>query len=409
MNMNSKKVSNYFLYLIFFCYACEGIAEQSINSVWPAISTDIKADISLIGILSTLVYIGSGIASLVAYKVRNKIGTNRTATLSMIFFSLPIIIYIFSKNFIGIAVGMFITGLGIGLNDVGADSYVIKAYDAKQDSILHSCWTIGAFLGTTILTFTLTNFSSYKIGFVIMLIIFSSVIILLILAKRNWERSKVNLDKELVRKHSVTEEEKNVNANIFEMLKTKNIIYILLCFGIVNAVSRSITVFIATIMVEQYGVKEIIATSAVGFFCLAGFIGRIIGSFIFDKIDLKSTLISGIIGEILILVFLFLNIFTGPMIVTLFIILGIFDSIQIPYIFSYAKECVGTYNLSALLGYGNALGLVLSIITTGIATVIIQKDSIKYIEIMYIVLLALLFLFLVSIKKNKIDYKVKEV
>lgn len=399
--MNSKRISNVFLYLIFFCYACEGVAEQLISSVWPSISADIKADISLIGVLSIMIYVSSGIASLLAYKIRNKIGTNKTTTLTMAFFSISIIIYIFSKNFIGIAVGMFITGFGLGLNDVGADSYVIKAYDAKQDSILHSCWTVGAFVGTTILTFTMTEFSSYKIGFVIILMIFLCVIICLILAKRNWERKKVNLDENLVKKHSVTEEEKNLNINIFELLKIKNMPFILMCFGIVNAVSRSITVFIATIMVEQYGAKEIVATSVLGFFCFAGFIGRIMGGFISDKFALKNILIFGIFVEILIYMLLFLNVFNVSVGIVLFIILGVFDSIQIPYILSYAKENFDTSILSVLFGYGNVIGLIFSIIVSALATVIIQRFSIRYIEIMYIILLCLLFLFLMSIKIEK--------
>ena len=298
MNLKSKKISNIFLYLIFFCYACEGVAEQVISSVWPSISNDIKADISLVGVLSIIIYISSGIASLLAYKIRNALGTNRTTTLTMVFFAISIIIYIFSKNFIGIAVGMFITGLGLGLNDVDADSYVLKAYDAKQDSILHSFWAVGAFAGAAILTFTMTKFSSYKLGFVIILMIFIFVIITLIFTKRSWEIQKKYLNKEIVKKHSVNEEEKNVNANILAMIKIKNVIAILFCFGAVNAISRSISVFIATIMVEQYGVSEIIATSAVGFFCFAGFIGRIVGGFISDIFGIKNILIFGIFKDI---------------------------------------------------------------------------------------------------------------
>ena len=295
---------------------------------------------------------------------------------------------------------MFITGFGLGLNDVDADSYVLKAYDTKQDSILHSFWTVGAFVGSAILAFTMTRFSPYKLGFVIILMIFIFVIIILFFVKRNWEKKKIFLDKEIVKKHSVTEEEKNVNVNIFAMLKIKSMPSILICFGLVSAISRSITVFIATIMVEQYGLSEIVATSIVGYFCFVGFIGRIVGGFISDKFTLKSILIFGIFAEALIYTLLFFNIFTGPMLVFLIIVLGVFDSILIPFIYSYAKETIETNALSALFGYGNVFGLICAVTASGIATIIIHNISIRYIEIMYIILLGMLFLFLIRIKRK---------
>ena len=293
---------------------------------------------------------------------------------------------------------MFITGFGLGLNDVDADSYVLKAYDSKQDSILHSFWTVGAFVGSAILAFTMTRFSSYKLGFVIILMIFIFVIIILFFAKRNWEKKKILLDEEIVKKHSVTEEEKNVN--IFAMLKIKNMPSILICFGLVSAISRSITVFIATIMVEQYGLSEIVAASIVGYFCFAGFVGRIVCGFISDRFTLKSILIFGIFAEALIYMLLFFNVFTGLMLVFLMIVLGVFESILIPFIYSYAKEAIETNALSALFGYGNVFGLICAVTASGIATIIIQNISIRYIEIMYIILLGMLFLFLMRIKRK---------
>lgn len=401
MQKVNKKVSNIFLYLIFFCYACEGVAEQIISCVWPSISADINADISLIGILSIIIYISSGIASLLAHKIRNTLGTNLTTTLTMTFFAISIVIYIFSKNFIGVSVGIFITGLGLGLNDVSADSYVLKAYGTKQDSILHSCWTVGAFIVATILTFTMSKYSSYKLGFVIILFIFIIIILSLFFTKRSWERKKPYLDEKLVEKHSVSEEEKKIDANILKLLAIKNMPAMLICFGIINAISRSITDFISTIMVGQYNSSEIIATSVAGFFCLAGFIGRIFGGFISDKCDLKKVLIFVIFVEALIYIILFLNILDGSALIIIFIVLGMFDSILIPYVFAYTKEIFDTNILSALFGYGNAFGIICSITISGMATLIIQKLSIRYIEIVHVILLGIIFLSLMKIKKER--------
>ena len=54
-------------------------------------------------------------------------------------------------------------------------------------------------------------------------------IILLLFAKASWIKQKKSLPKEVVDKHSVTDEEKTVNIKMTDLVKEKNILSILLC------------------------------------------------------------------------------------------------------------------------------------------------------------------------------------
>lgn len=408
MKTNVKKISKVFLYSIFFCYALEGIAEQIMGSVWPIISKEIHADISLIGTLSMVVYAGSCITSLWTSKIRAKIGTNYTIVLSMVFFAIAITLFIFATSFLWILAGSFLSGLGIGLFDVNSESYVLKAYDAKSDSLMRSFWGIGAFIGPAILTYSIAKYSSYKLGFGIILTLYLVSIFVLFLLKRNWEKQKLSLDREIVDQHSVTSDERNVSINILKLLKIKTLPRMLLCCLFVNSVSRTICLFISTILVEQNGVKEYVATGAAGIFCLANFVGRIAFGYLSKKINIKRILIINAFIEILILTTFYLNILNKNYVIIFIIVLGFCDSILIPFTNACVKEIFNTTNLSAILSLGTGVGLIGTMIVCAISTVIIKNYSIRNVELMYVILLIAFLIIFVSIlgKSNKnIDKK----
>ena len=77
--IDSKK----FLFSIFLCYAILGLCAPVVSCIWPEIAKEISVDASLIGIVVTLNCFASGISSFIAFKVRQKLGTNYTNVLGL--------------------------------------------------------------------------------------------------------------------------------------------------------------------------------------------------------------------------------------------------------------------------------------------------------------------------------------
>lgn len=396
----SKKTPKTFLYIIFVCYAAEGIAEQIVGSVWPVLAKDVKVDLSLIGNLTMIFYASSCITSLTTNKIRAKLGSNYTATLAISFFAIATLFFIYSQNFIMLSVGVFINGLGLGIMEVDADSYVLKAYDAKYDSILHSFWGVGAFVGPFVLSYTMKRFFSHRLGFAIILMIYFLIMTALIISKIYWKRIKSTLPESFVNLHSVSEEEKKVDTNILKIFRIKNVFAVILCFFLINGVSRALSAIMATILVTQGNVTEILAASVVGLFCVVSFIGRHFCGFLSQKIDIKTILKISLFLEAVILIILFLNILDGTGVAILIVIIGFVEAAQIPFINFYTKEAFGNTLLSTLLGYGNIAGFIGAIVTSGFCTTIIKNFSMRYVELFFAIELLLSYVIFTKISKS---------
>ena len=175
-----KTVSKYFFGLIAVCYVTEGIVDVAVASVWPVIANAIKAHLSLIGILVMVYYLGAIIMSPNTYKIRHCIGTNYTMVLSQICFSTALFLYIIASNIYIFALGMFVNGMGCGLLEINASSYVLKAYDVKEESILYGFWGLGSVLGSTVMVLAINYYPPYKRGFAALIIIILVNMILLL-------------------------------------------------------------------------------------------------------------------------------------------------------------------------------------------------------------------------------------
>ena len=397
MNNATKKVSKYFFYLISVCYATEGILEVLVGGVWPVIARSIKTDLSFIGILVMVNYLGSATMSLNTYKIRQKIGINFTVILSMTCFILSLVIYAFARDIVLFAIGMFVNGMGISLMEVNTSSYVLKAYDTKGESILSAFWAMGSIIGSTIMALAVRFYPPYQRGFFIIITILIINIILLLLAKASWVKQKKSLPKEIVDKHSVTDEEKTVNVKITDLLKDKNKLLILLCFFLLEGVVITANSLISTISVKQGLFSETMSVAITIIYFAAIFLGRVYYSNMANKIRIISALKIKVFIIAILFMLLYVNIFSGVAVCILIVILGLVSAPLIPLLYSYLKEKVGVTHLSALLGYGDVCGLCGIITVSGLITLIMSKFSIYYVELFFAILFIALFTLFVKL------------
>lgn len=391
MDNVTKKVSKYFFYLISVCYATEGIVEVLVGSIWPTIAKSIGADISLIGILVMVNYLGSFTMSINTYKIRQKIGTNLTMVLSMCCFIISLVIYKFAPDIVLFAIGMFINGMGISLIEVNASSYVLKAYNAKEEAFLNAFWALGSVIGSTIMALAVRYCPQYQTGFFIIIMIMIIDIILLLFAKASWIKQKKSLPKEVVDKHSVTDEEKTVNIKMTDLVKEKNILSILLCFFLVEGVIITTNSLISTISVKQGLLSEAMAATTTIIYFMAIFFGRLFYSHIANKIKITRALKTNIFIIAILFVLFYTNLFNGIIICILIVILGLVAAPLIPLLYSYLKEKVRVTHLSALLGYGDVSGLCGIIIMSGLTTIIMKLFSINDVELLFAILIFILY------------------
>ena len=397
-----KTVSKYFFGLIAVCYVTEGIVDVAVASVWPVIANAIKAHLSLIGILVMVYYLGAIIMSPNTYKIRHCIGTNYTMVLSQICFSTALFLYIIASNIYIFALGMFVNGMGCGLLEINASSYVLKAYDAKEESILYGFWGLGSVLGSTVMVLAINYYPPYKRGFAALIIIILVNIILLLLAKRNWEKQKETLPDYIINIHSVTEEEKKTNIKIKDLLKDKKVIFVLCCFFLSQSVIITFNSLVSTIAVSHRDIYENTAVIVPIIYYTAIFVGRVLFGIISKRTKVITVLKTNIMVLILLFTILCIKSLNGFAVCAIMILIGFVASPIIPFMNAYIKEMFDVKYLSALLGYGDVSGVFGIIVISGLTTFVMKMTSIQVVEFTFIVLSIVLYFLLIRIEKENI-------
>lgn len=394
MNKEEKKnqLSKFFLYLMVANYAGEGLAETLPGVTWPMIAEELKFNIGFISILTMVSYIGAGISSLYITKIRKKLGTNYTLIITNMIFIVGLFLFGFSQSIVVIALGMFIVGLAIGADEVNIDSYVIKAYDASWDSIVHAFNFVGPILITLFFGTFLRYISSYKNIYVYTFVIFIALNIILYLGKKHWEKRKFTLDNELVERHSVSEEEKNIKMPFLKLLKQKNILKAFACFFLANGISRVLTVCINSIVVSQKGFSISMAAYATATYFATMFLGRMFFGFLVKKVSIKVLIRASSFLSIIAFILFYFDIQNNLLTFILVGLIGFSTAPFIPLVSSDMKNIFDVSLLSTILGYGVMIGLFAVSTVSALISVAIGLFSMKATQIILIILTILLIL-----------------
>ena len=109
---------------------------------------------------------------------------------------------------------------------------------------------------------------------------------------------------------------------------------------------------------------------------------------------------TNIIIAVLLFILLTISQFKGLLVCVCTILIGFILSPIIPFLNAYIKELFHAKHLSALLGYADVSALLGIITVSGFATPIIKMTSIQCLELMYAVILGIVYLLLVRTEKG---------
>ena len=402
----SVSMSN-FLYMIFGNYMLYGLSGSLCSSIWPKLANDIGAAVALLGVVSTLCSAASGITCAFVYKIRRKFGTNRTISIGLIFMTISLILFSIASNIIFIALAFIILGVGNAIVDVGSNSYVIKAYDAKKVSMLHACWGIGSAVGPMVMAFSMIYLNNYRLGFTIGAVVNILVLTILYFMKRKWEAQKQNLSKDLVELHSVSEIEKANNKKFTDIIKIDLALLVMCCFFFGNALNGFFNMWMTTIFVTQRNISAVEGANIATIFFASLTIMRIILGFVAGNVKTKNIVLFGITTSIIGIAMMFIR--SANIIFLYFnvLLLGIGIAPIIPFLNHYIKVLFGGDNVSEILSFCTLFSLIGAAASSFFATIFVRVFGIDFIQLYIIVIaIALLAIYLyIMIRSNRIAKK----
>lgn len=400
-------VMSNFLYMIFGGYVLYGLSGSLMNSVWPEAAKDIGVQVALIGVVTTLCNIASGVAGAFTYKIRRQLGTNRTISIGLLFMAISLIMFYFAQNMIVIGTAFIILGIGNAIVDVGSNSYIVKAYDARSVSMLHACWGIGSAVGPVIMAFVIAKFTNYRIGFIVGAVLNIIIITILRFMKRKWEANKKDLSEELLDLHTVSEAEKTSKSKFTDVVKIHLALPMMICFFFANGLNGLFNSWMSTIFVTQRNISVIEGANIATIFFLSLTITRIVLGFIASKFKTKNIVIAGVIISILGTLFMFVQSKNLLFIYANAIVLGIGISPIMPFLNHYIKELFGKDSVGEILSFCAVFNLTGAGISSFVGTLFVRAFGMEKIQI-YIMVLAVILLLIysyitINVKKSKGD------
>lgn len=305
-------VTTILLVVIFIAYIGLGIPDSLLGSAWPAIYTEIGADVSDVSMLSLIISLGTIVSSFSSEKIVKRFKTAPVAVFSTALTVIALLGFSFSKNMVWLCLCAIPQGLGAGSIDVALNNYVAKHYNASHMNFLHCFYGVGVALSPYLMSLFLKDNMNWRQGYRAMFYIQLAILIVLILSLPLWKKVTTDKNGETVQKSetvkfSVLLKNSAVRAQWFVFIGSCAIESVCLVWGstyLVNAKGAS----------PEYGAKLVT-------FYFAGLaLGRFVSGIIVKKLSCEKIVYIGQALTFLAIVILLLSKNTAIATIGLFLV-----------------------------------------------------------------------------------------
>lgn len=305
-------ITTILLVVIFIAYIGLGIPDSLFGSAWPAIYTEIGADVSDVSSVSLIISLGTIVSSFSSERIVKRFKTAPVAVFSTALTVIALLGFSFSKNMLWLCICAIPQGLGAGSIDVALNNYVAKHFSASHMNFLHCFYGVGVALSPYLMSLFLKGDMNWRSGYRTMFYIQLAILIILILSVPLWEKMAADKDDKTLQKSETVKfsalfKNSAVRAQWFVFIGSCAIESVCLVWGstyLVNAKGAS----------PEYGAKLVT-------FYFAGLaLGRFVSGFIVKKLSCEKIVYIGQALTFLAIVILVLSRNTATATIGLFLV-----------------------------------------------------------------------------------------
>ena len=132
------------LVIIYLSFISLGLPDSLLGSAWPVLHAEINVPVSLAGVISIIISVGTIISSFFSDKLNRKFGSGKIIAISVFMTAAALFGFSISNKFWMLALWSIPYGLGAGAVDSVLNNYVALHYKAQHMSWLHCMWGLGA-------------------------------------------------------------------------------------------------------------------------------------------------------------------------------------------------------------------------------------------------------------------------
>ncbi|SES64224.1 Fucose permease [Olsenella sp. KH3B4] len=151
--------------IIYLAFVSLGLPDGLLGAAWPTMHASIGANVSLAGVISMIICLGTIVSSLLTVQLVRRLGTGKLTALSVALTAVALFGFSASAEFWQLALWAIPYGLGAGAVDASLNAYVATHYAARHMNWLHCCWGLGAAGGPMIMSWQMGSSAGWPGGY----------------------------------------------------------------------------------------------------------------------------------------------------------------------------------------------------------------------------------------------------
>lgn len=150
-------MTNALLGIIYLAFVSLGLPDGLLGAAWPAMHVTVGANVSLAGVVSMVICLGTITSSLLTVELVRGLGTGRLTAVSVALTAVALFGFSASSAFWRLMLWAIPYGLGAGAVDAALNAYVATHFAARHMNWLHCCWGLCAAGGPIIMSWQMSG------------------------------------------------------------------------------------------------------------------------------------------------------------------------------------------------------------------------------------------------------------
>lgn len=381
------------LVIIYLSFISLGLPDSLLGSAWPVMHAELSVPVSLAGVISIIISVGTIFSSFFSDKLLRKFGAGKIIAVSVFMTALALFGFSISNRFWMLALWSIPYGLGAGAVDSVLNNYVALHYKAQHMSWLHCMWGVGASVSPYIMSFSLVKLDSWNYGYLIVSIIQIALSFAIFMSLPLWKKGAENKDENEVKSTKA--------LSVKEIFKTKGALPCFLAFFCYCALEVTTSLWASTYLSDVWDFSPEMAAGFASMFYIGITVGRLFNGFLAIKFSDKALIRMGL-GIITLGVLLIFLPFHSAFSVVGFIIAGLGCAPIYPCIIHMTPDIFGRDKSQAIIGVQMAFAYTGFLTMPPLFGVLADFVSISLLPMIMLALLVIMALMHeVTIKKAK--------
>lgn len=269
------------LVIIYIAFISLGLPDSLLGSAWPVIYKEFNIEVSSMGLITILISLGTTLASLFASKLNHKFGSGVITTFSVLLTALAMFGFSISTNLLMLACFALPYGLGAGAIDSTLNNYVSLNYKKMHMNFLHAFWGIGTLVGPLAMSYAIGSNLGWHKGYEIVAFIQLAIAIILLSSLFLWKKNHIN------------EIDTQEHMNIIEVLKIKQVKYLLFAFLLYTGFEAVMFNWTSTYLFNVKNISQDKAALFASIFFIGMTVGRLLSGILSNKMNNMTTIVIG--------------------------------------------------------------------------------------------------------------------